>query len=85
MSATDGPAVKATVEQGRVEARAFRDGRGKLCVLVVGIGPGPAAATIQLPTAQKLKSTRGGTEALGPTQYRFTRTDICSDIRETNP
>ena len=76
------PAVELTVEQGQVEARAFRDDQGRDCVLVVGLGPGPASATIPAATPQPLTSRLGATQRTGDGGYHFTGTDICCDILE---
>jgi hypothetical protein len=48
----------------------------------VGIGPGPAAATLRVPTAEPLRSRFGATQPAADGGYRFTGTDICCDILE---
>ena len=82
MSEKDGPALEVKVEQGQVEARAFADEKGQVCVLLVGIGPGPAAALVRLPNGAALQSRRGATQPTADGWYRFTGTDICCDILE---
>jgi len=51
-------------EKGKVVARAFEDERGQTCVLVVGVGPGPAAATLRVNTPRALTSRRENTQRL---------------------
>lgn len=82
MSAAGAPRVEVQAEQGQVVARAFEDERGRTCVLVVGVGPGPAAATLRISAPHALTSRRGNTQALRPTEYRFTGENVCCDMLE---
>ena len=82
MSAKDGPALEVKVEKGQVEARAFADEKGRVCVLLVGIGPGPAAALVRVPNGAALQSRRGTTQPAADGWYRFAGIDVCCDILE---
>ena len=80
LSDTEGPAVTVRVEAGEVLAKAFQDDKGRLRVLVAGIGPGESKATLTVAGAAPLRSTYGKCVAAAAGQYRFQGTDICADI-----
>ncbi len=61
-------------------AKAFQDDRGRLRLLVAGVGPGESRATLSVASAVPLRSTYGKCVATGGGQYRFQGTDICADI-----
>lgn len=85
MSREDAPAVMVENALGNgVEAAAFRSGE-KICVMIVSIGPGPAAADIVIRGCPGLKSRTGRTEDLGDGRYRFKGENISYDILELNP
>jgi hypothetical protein len=70
-----------TVEKGVVHARTFRDNAGRVRVLLTAIGPGEAAAIVDLgKEAKPLVSRYGKTTPLGVGTYRFVGTDIDSDV-----
>ncbi|MBN1554813.1 MAG: hypothetical protein JXA11_08705 [Phycisphaerae bacterium] len=80
LSDVEAPAVKIDVKQGNVKAREFRDKKGNVRVLITGIGPGQAEAVITTTAPMNLRSLYGRCKSLGDGKYRFTGTDICSDI-----
>ena len=77
-----GPAVTVNVESGKIMAKAFKDDKGNVRVLVAGIGPGASKATLTVSSSVPLKSKFGKCVSLGNSQYRFQGADICSDILE---
>jgi hypothetical protein len=70
--------VDLQVQEGAVEARAFRDDAGRLCVLVAAIGPGPCRATFKAPA--KMKPMFGRIESVGEGVYCFKGQDVAADV-----
>jgi hypothetical protein len=74
------PAVKLEVVKGEVVAREFRDAEGNVRILIAGVGPGESEAVITTTAPMPLNSLYRNSVPLGQNRYRFTGTDICSDI-----
>ncbi|MCX6992469.1 MAG: carbohydrate binding domain-containing protein [Kiritimatiellaeota bacterium] len=79
---SDGPAVTVNAESGKIMAKAFKDDKGSVRVLIAGIGPGDSKATLTVSSSVPLKSKFGKCVSLRNGQYRFQGADICSDILE---
>ncbi|MBT3375260.1 MAG: hypothetical protein HN742_32720 [Lentisphaerae bacterium] len=80
LSDKDGPDVTVTAEEGSVLSKAYTDEKGRIRVLVTGIGPGPSQASLTVSTEAPLRSVYGACTRNQDGRYRFRGTDICSDI-----
>ncbi len=80
MVMADGPSPELDLQvlEGAVEAKAFRDGAGKMCVLLAGIGPGPCRATFKAPA--DMKAMFGKIEPAGEGAYCFKGSDVAADV-----
>jgi hypothetical protein len=76
------PAVSIKTIQGTVHAAAYKTADGEVKVLVTGTGPGASEAEITVAGSANLKARYGKTQSVGNATYRFTGTDICSDVLE---
>lgn len=63
-----------------VKARLWKAADGKLALVIVNPGKGPADAVITVPGCGPLKSDFGHTKALGQGRYHFTAPDLASDM-----
>lgn len=63
-----------------VKARLWKAADGKLALVIVNPGKGPADAVITVPGCGKLKSDFGHTVHLGGDRYHFTSKDLASDM-----
>jgi len=81
MSAAEAPRIAAAVTAGDVVARGLKSDDGRLVVIVAGIGPGDAKATVDA-GVDGLKSRHGKCKGLGAGKYLFEGKDICADILE---
>lgn len=72
--------VAVTVEAGEVSAKAFRDARGRVRILVASLGPGEGTAVLTIDGGRTLTSRFGTSTSLGGGRYRFRGTDIAADI-----
>lgn len=80
MSDVDAPQPRMTVTQGKIEVRAFRDAAGRDSVVLVGIGPGPCCAEVELSGAAAYTSRFQRCTPLGEGRYRFAGQDACADV-----
>lgn len=78
------PSLRIEQEEGRVQAREFRDGDGNVRILIAGIGPGESRAVLTTSAPMPLESVYGNCTALGNNRYRFVGEDISSDILRGN-
>jgi hypothetical protein len=79
MSTAEVPELHFTANR-QVEGRAFRDGQGRVAVVLCGVGPGENKAVFKVGTDRELRSFYGHTRKVGPGQYEFSGKDIASDI-----
>ena len=66
--------------KSEVKVRAWKAADGKLALVIVNPGKGPADAVITVPGCGKLKSEFKHTVPLGGDRYHFTSEDLASDM-----